>query len=571
MTQTWPAMTLKEAEAKLCVPGSRFEIGSAVIHGRNLRIWSNLPANMAELAKEVRAKHGEREFLVFNDERVTYDGWFRAVATLADHLVGQGVRPGDRVAIAMRNLPEWPVSLFAGAVCGAIVVPLNAWWTGDELTYALEQSGSTLLICDEDRLNRLTTGDADFANRIKVIVTRSVNSSVPTLEAIIGLPSNYGSLPDLPLPDVSMAPDDPLSIFYTSGTTGRPKGAVGSHRNMLSGLRAGDFIAQCGALRRGDLACELPPSVTLMTIPFFHVSGCTSLMMSALACGGKIVMMHKWDARQAMELIEREHVTSCGGVPTIAWQLLDHPDRGQYDLSSLLSVPYGGAPAAPDLPVLINKELKAAPYNGWGMTETSATVTGHAAEDYLNRPESCGPPLPVAELRIVDEHGLSLPAGEIGELRVRAPQVVLGYWENPEATAANFEDGWLRTGDLACLDDEGFCTIVGRSKDVIIRGGENIYAVEVENVLFSHPAVIDAAVVALPHDRLGEEPGAMVQIAVGHHVGQDELKLWVRERLAAFKVPVVIRFHDEPLPRNANGKVLKNEVRQLLLSVTPQD
>ncbi|WP_232307558.1 class I adenylate-forming enzyme family protein [Sphingobium chungbukense] len=571
MMQSWPVMSLKDAEAQLCVPGSRFEIGTALINGRELRTWARLPATIAELAREVQAEHGEREFLVFNDERITYDGWFRAVAKLADHLVRQGVRQGDRVALAMRNLPEWPVALFAAGLCGAIVVPLNAWWTGDELRYALDQSGSTLLLCDEERLERLTAGDPAFTDRMKVIVSRSSRLDVASLESVIGLPAGYGSLPVRPLPAVAMAPDDPLTIFYTSGTTGRPKGALGTHRNMLSGLLAGDFIAQRGALRRGEPARELPPSVTLMTIPLFHVTGCASLLMSALACGGKIVLMHKWNPVEAMSLIERERITSAGGVPTIAWQLIDSPDRSRYDLSSLDYVPYGGAPAAPDLPVLIQRELAAIPYNGWGMTETSGTITGHSAEDYLNRPDSCGPPLPVDELRVTDEAGQDVPIGEIGELRVRGPQIVMGYWRNPEATEATFGDGWLHTGDLARLDEEGFCTIVGRSKDVIIRGGENIYAVEVENALFSHPAVTDAAVVALPHDRLGEEPAAMVQIADGHTPAEEELKLWLRQRLAAFKIPIVIRFHDGPLPRNANGKVLKNEVRLLLLAETLQD
>ncbi|MBP7335286.1 class I adenylate-forming enzyme family protein [Niveispirillum sp.] len=564
MTRTWPALSIKEAEAVLCRPGSRFEIETAVINGREQRVWARLPANLADLANEVRARHGGREFLVFDEERVTYDGWYRAVAALADHFVRSGVGAGDRVAIAMRNLPEWPVILFAAAAAGAIAVPLNAWWTGEELGYALDQSGARFLVCDVERLERISNRRPDITDRLTVIVARSA-SDHPSLESIIGVPSGYGDLPNRPLPAIAIAPDDPATIFYTSGTTGRPKGALGTHRNLLAGLRAADFIAQRGALRRGEPAAEPQPSATLLTIPLFHVTGCASLLMSAFASGGKVVMMHKWEPVEAMRLIERERIATTGGVPTIAWQLLDHPARGDYDLTSLEYVPYGGAPAAPDLPVLIQRELKAVPYNGWGMTETSGTVTGHAAEDYLRRPESCGPPLPVADLRITDEAGQDVPVGEIGELRVRGPQVVQGYWRDPEATAATFGDGWLRTGDLARLDEEGFCVIVGRSKDVIIRGGENIYAVEVENALFSHPAVTDAAVVALPHDRLGEEPGAMVQIVDGHDVEPQELILWLRERLAGYKIPVLLRFHDGPLPRNANGKIMKNEVRRLLL------
>jgi acyl-CoA synthetase (AMP-forming)/AMP-acid ligase II len=436
------------------------------------------------------------------------------------------------------------------------------------LLYALDQSGATFLVCDEERFDRLSTRRHGAVERLTIIVARA-GLGGSSLEAIIGEPSDYCDLPELSLPGVEIAPDDPATIFYTSGTTGLPKGALGTHRNLLSGLRAADFIAQRGALRRGEAADEPQPSTTLMTIPLFHVSGCASLLMSAFACGGKIVMMHKWEPVEAMTLIERERVTTTGGVPTIAWQLLDHPARGDYDLSSLVSVPYGGAPAAPDLPVLIHRDLRAVPYNGWGMTETSGTVTGHAAEDYLHRPDSCGPPLPVADLRITDDAGRDVPVGDIGELRVRGPQVVQGYWRDPEATAAALGDGWLHTGDLARLDDEGFCIIVGRSKDVIIRGGENIYAVEVENALFSHPAVTDAAVVSLPHDRLGEEPGAMVQIAAGLDVEAPDLDAWLRERLAGFKIPVLLRFHDGPLPRNANGKVLKNEVRRLLLQDAP--
>jgi len=269
---------------------------------------------------------------------------------------------------------------------------------------------------------------------------------------------------------------------------------------------------------------------------------------------------------RAFELIEREKISLAGGVPTIAWQLIEHPARANYDLSSLETVSYGGAPSAPELVRKI-KEIfpKSAPGQGWGMTETSATVTTHSGEDYMNRPDSCGPAVPVSELQIRDPaDGVTvLPVGQVGELWANGPQVVKGYWNKPEATAQTFVDGWVRTGDLAKLDEEGFCYIIDRAKDMLIRGGENIYCIEVENVLYDHPAVMDAAVVGIPHRTLGEEPGAVVTLKPGAHATEDELRAHVAERLAAFKVPVRVKFWHEVLPRNPNGKILKNELKKL--------
>jgi long-chain acyl-CoA synthetase len=283
--------------------------------------------------------------------------------------------------------------------------------------------------------------------------------------------------------------------------------------------------------------------------------------MGSIAAGNTLIFMYRWDPVEAFQIIEREKVNSTGGVPTIAWQLLEHPERKNYDLSSIEAIAYGGAPAAPELVRKIREEFGALPGNGWGMTETMATVTGHSSEDYLNRPDSCGPPVAVADLKIMSEDGTrELPTGEIGELWARGPMVVKGYWNNPEATAETFIDGWVRTGDLARLDEEGWCYIADRAKDMIIRGGENIYSSEVENVLYDHPAVTDAALVGIPHQQLGEEPAAVVHLAPGTSASEAELQEWVAARLAKFKVPVKIAFSNETLPRNANGKILKKEL-----------
>jgi Acyl-CoA synthetases (AMP-forming)/AMP-acid ligases II len=274
--------------------------------------------------------------------------------------------------------------------------------------------------------------------------------------------------------------------------------------------------------------------------------------------------MRRWEAEPAMQLIEREKVTATGGVPTIAWQLIEHPAREKYDLSSLVTVTYGGAPSAPELVRRIAETFPGSqPGNGWGMTETTATFTSHLGKDYEARPDSAGPAAPVGEMQIRDpaDGKTVLPAGSVGELWVKGPQVVKGYWNKPEATAETFVDGWLRTGDLARLDEEGFLYIIDRAKDMLIRGGENIYCVEVENVLYEHPDVMDAALIGLPHKTLGEEPAAVVHLRPGGKATEEELRELVRSRLAAFKVPVKVAFWPETLPRNANGKIMKAELK----------
>jgi long-chain acyl-CoA synthetase len=290
-------------------------------------------------------------------------------------------------------------------------------------------------------------------------------------------------------------------------------------------------------------------------------------MIPLIAGGGKLVFMHKWDPELALQIIERERITGTGGVPTIAWQLLAHPALEKYDLSSLESIGYGGAPAAAELVRRLKEKFpKSAPGFGWGMTETSGAVTGHSDEDYELRPESSGPALPVCEMKIMDEDGREMPPGGIGELWAKGPNVVRGYWRKPDATAATFLDGWLRTGDIARIDEEGFLFILDRVKDMLIRGGENIYCIEVENALYEHPAVIDAAVVAIPHRSLGEEPGAVVTLKHGTQASEGELRAFAAERIAAFKVPVRILLSREMLPRNPNGKILKSELKRLFVA-----
>ena len=558
----WPRVSLAEATAALTAPGAPFEMADVLIDGRMTRTWRNAPSDLGALL-DLSRTHGERLFTILEGERITYEANWRATARLATRLLELGVGKGDRVAFAMRNLPEWPVIFFAITTIGAMAVPLNAWWTGAELAYGIKDSGAKLLIVDAERHERIRTHLGVVLAVEHLIVTRGNGSAEGTiaLEDLIGLPGSWAFLPDEPRPIVAIGSDDEATIFYTSGTTGNPKGALGTHRNILTNILSSGFASARGALRRGETPPAAEPKTILLVIPMFHVTACSATLMGSLVAGHTLIFMRKWDTLEAMRIIEREKVNVTGGVPTIAWQLIEHPVRGHFDLSSLEAISYGGAPSAPELVKRIYEEFGALPGNGWGMTETMATVTSHAAEDYLNRPTSAGPPVPVADLEIRAEDGKSLlSAGEIGELWARGPMVVKGYWNKPEATAETFVEGWVRTGDLATLDAEGFVYIVDRAKDMVIRGGENIYSSEVENVLYAHPAVTDAAVIGLPHRTLGEEPAAVVHLAPGASATEAELRQWVRERLAAFKVPVAIRFVAVTLPRNANGKILKKEL-----------
>ena len=572
----WPAMSMQQAHAILTAPGMPTEVVEIDIRGVKTKVWKNLPPSLRSVVAMSRA-HGERIFLVYEDERVSFEAFHRAVAALAAELAAQGVVKGDRVAVIMRNIPEWVVAFYAAASLGAVVTPLNAWWTGPELEYGLTDSGTKIALLDTERFERMTEHFANCPDLTRVYVCRErdeiAHPWVTKLEDVIGGPESWKHLADLPLPDVEIAPDDDATIFYTSGTTGKPKGALATQRGVNSNIMAAGAAGARSFLRRGETPPAPDPNgpqrSSLLSVPFFHVTGCFAVLNPSLFSGAKLVMMRKWDVIRAFELIEREKIQSAGGVPTIAWQLIEHPARVNYDLSSLESVAYGGAPSAPEL-VRKLKEVfpKSMSGNGWGMTETCATVTSNGAEDYINRPDSCGAAVPVSELQIRDPvDGVTvLPVGAVGELWANGPQVVKGYWNKPEATAQTFVDGWVRTGDLAKVDEEGFCFIIDRAKDMLIRGGENIYCIEVENVLYDHPAVMDAALVGIPHKQLGEEPGAVVTLKPGAEATEAELRAFVAERLAAFKVPVKVLFWHETLPRNANGKILKNELKKLFVA-----
>ena len=570
----YPALSLAEAHRRLTAPGSPFEMAEADIRGERQRIWKNTPPTLREVFAVGRA-FGDKTFLVYEGERASFEAFARAAVCCARELQALGVGKGDRVAIAMRNVPEWPVAFFGTILIGAVAVPINAWSAGPEMHYVLEDSGARVAVVDAERFERLKPHIGQCPDLRVVLVSRATtpldHPQAESWERLIGRTGDWAGLPVFDLPAVELGPDDDATIFYTSGTTGKPKGALGTHRNVCSTLFARPYGMAVAALRRGEAPPapdpQAPQKSALLSVPFFHVTGCISTMIPMLAAGMKLVTMRRWDVVEALKLIERERINGAGGVPTIAWQLIEHPDFAKYDTSSLEGFSYGGAPAAADL---VRRLKVAAPASqlatAWGMTETSAPFTIVLGEDYETHPTTCGYALPVGDMRIVGPNGDDRPLGEAGELWVRGPMVVKGYWHNGQATEQTFGGGWLRTGDIARLDEEGFCYIVDRAKDMLIRGGENIYCVEVENALAAHPDVIDAAVVGRPHRELGEEPVAVVTLKPGSALTEASLRAFAAERIAGFKAPVRIIMQEEMLPRNANGKILKRELRKLFVA-----
>lgn len=559
---------IAEVRAAMTAPGQLFEMDEVEIRGVRTRVWKNAPATLRDILEISRA-HGDAPYLVYQGDRLSFAEHYARAAAFARLLTGRyGVAKGDRVAIAMRNFPEWSVAFFGAAVAGAVVVPLNAWWTAAELEYGLADSGARVLVADAERAERLAGVLPGLG--VRCLVARAggaVPAGCEEFEAVVGDPGDPAAAS---LPDVPLDPEDDATIFYTSGTTGRPKGALGTHRNIAGNPVSLAYGMMSAGVRAGGTVEELMAApqrrVTLLSVPFFHATGCHSVLVTSALQGGTVVLMYKWDVRTALELIERERVTGFGGVPAMAWQVLTSPDFDRYDTSSLTGVSYGGAPAAPALVDKIKERLpERIPGNGYGLTETSSVTTYNAGVNYLERPDSVGPPVAVCDVKVVDPAGRELPPGEVGELLIKGPNVIKGYWNRPEATAEAFRDGWFHSGDLARLDEDGFVYIVDRAKDMLIRGGENIYCAEVEAALYEHPAVADCAVIGVPHEVLGEEVGAVVVPRPGASVSEEELSGFLGERIAAFKVPVRYWFREEGLPRNPGGKILKTRLREELL------
>jgi long-chain acyl-CoA synthetase len=555
---------LREVWNELTGPGGSFEVAEFELGGRSLRTYANAAPSLRELWLG-SAAHAEKDYLVYGDERLTYAQAHQQAAALAGWLTTQGVGPGDRVAIAMRNYPEWMLAYWSVVSMGATVVGMNAWWVADELLYAVNDSTPRVMICDAERLERFRAvrDQAPPVTLVGVRIEGDLPGDVVPWQAVVSGAKG--------LPDASIDPDSDACVFYTSGTTGHPKGARLTHRGCTANVMSLAFWASASALAarraRGNAPSGSAPSPVsaLLGTPLFHVTANNCIAQPTTAVGGKLVHMYKWDAGEALRLIERERVTNIAAVPVMSRELITHPDFEKTDTTSLKTLGGGGAPMQPDLVEKIERSSKdRRPQTGYGMTETSGIITANSADFFVGKPGSAGPAMPCFETRCVDEDGKDVPAGSPGELWVRGAQIIRGYLNRPDATEESITDGWLHTGDIARIDEDGFIFLVDRAKDMVLRGGENVYCSEVEAAVFDHEEVVECAAFAVPDDRMGEEVGIAVVLREAGALDADALREHCASRLAKYKIPRFIWFLEEALPRNANGKYMKRELRDTL-------
>ncbi len=547
-----------EALAMVGAAGQPFEVVTVEHEGVSQRAFKNAPATVRDFFDLARGV--ETTFLVYEDEEWTFARVLEEADALGYALVHHyGVKKGDRVGIAMRNYPEWVISFCAILSIGAVSVSLNAWWTEDELDYAIADSGLTVLIADTERVQRALAPCARHGARL--LGVRLSEEEFPDAVDRWSDVVQRG----VEMPRVELDANSDATILYTSGTTGFPKGAVSTHGAITQAIMAfSASVAVAAARRDGEEAPAVPP-VFILIVPLFHVTGCIPVMMSCFSWHFKLVMMYRWDAERALQLIERHHVTSFVGVPTQAWDLMESPNFAKYDTSSLTAIGGGGAPAPPTLVARVeNTFSQGRPGLGYGMTETNAYGPGNSGDEYVTHPASTGRvPTIVMDVEVRDEEARALPVGRSGEIWMKSPTTIRGYWNKPDETAAALVDGWLRTGDLGHISDEGFLYIEDRAKDMIIRGGENVYSAQVESAIYEHPAVYEAAVFGLSDERLGEEVAAAVMVRDGMDLTSDDLREFLAPRLAAYMIPSRIALTREALPRNAAGKLLKREMPAL--------
>ncbi|MEA3063993.1 MAG: steroid-24-oyl-CoA synthetase [Sphingomonadales bacterium] len=540
------------ALAQVTGPGGRIQLGEDA-EGR--KIVANLPPTLPGMFDAFCALHAGTVAVIADGERLSFSELNEQATRLARALAGGwGVTKGSRVAIAMRNCPAWIVAYMAVLKAGGIATLVNGWWQADELRHGLALTEPCLVLCDAPRAKRLEATGLGIAS-----VTLPIQK--PIAEALAPLLSRGGA----ELPEV--LPEDDATILFTSGSTGVAKGAISSHRAVTTGIYtyAVSLLALLGIMESEGRSPANPPR-TLVNVPLFHVTGEVPVLLNSFVIGRGMVLMAKWDPGEALRLIQDEKVTYFVGVPTMSLELMQHPDRGKYDLSSLTDIAAGGAAR----PVAHVKRLResfkgAQPALGYGLTETNAVGCGNFWQNYADKPASTGRPhKPMVELAILGEGDRHLPVGETGEIGIRSAANFRGYWNDPAATASAFTaDGYLKTGDIGYLDEDVYLFIVDRKKDIIIRGGENISCQEVEAAVYSHPSVSEASVFGVPDERLGEVPAAAIYCENDRAFDADTLRLFLDGRIATYKVPQYIWVYDEPLPKLGTGKIDKKTLREL--------
>lgn len=535
--------------------GGPIQIGSIERDGQTLPYIANAPDNIVDYIAFFCGQHGAATFLVEGDERLSFADVYAASRKVAQALVAEhGVKKGDRVGLAMRNANAWCISYVGILMAGGCATLLNGWWQGGELAAAIDDTEVSLVIADSPRAARL----AEVGHQVPVI---ALDINQPLGQALAPLVASGGAAStELP----KMTGDDLATILFTSGSTGQSKGAYSRHRSVVQGTFS--YITQTMAmaylLAQDGLSSPLQPA-TLICTPLFHVTAEIPVFLQSFAIGRKLVLMPKWDAEEAMRLIEKEQVSYFVGVPLMSYELLVHPNRSKYDLSTCSSYAAGGAPRPPEHVKRIADGMGGQPLLGYGLTETNAVGCGNLGENYLAKPLSTGPASkPLVDLAILDDDGKALVQGQIGEVAIRSIANFEGYWNRPDATRDAFtSDGYFRTGDLGYLDEDDYLFIVDRKKDIIIRGGENISCQEVEAAIYEHSEAKECAVFGLPDERFGEVVGAVVFMDPDSAVDEQALTDFLSERLAAFKVPLKIWMSPSALPKLGSEKIDKVSLR----------
>ena len=559
---------LKEITLRHKAPEAEFAVSTAVINGVETPVFSKVAHNLHEIYLLATKQHAQLPFLIYQDQRYSFAQAYSLAGQLAMSLEQDfGVVKGDRVSVCSRNNPEWCLAYMAITMLGAIVVPMNSWWRGSEMSFGLQDSGSKLIFADQERIDRLTALSAQADAQI-IAIRPAPQSPYPEIHALIASAARGPSFDPAAHP---VAPDDDASILYTSGSTGTPKGVLSTHRAIINAIYTWKFVKEINEILRPELRETNPPYQPgiLANVPLFHVTGNHAQFLSSFLYQRKFVMMYKWDAEQALQLIESERLSVLHGVPTMTWEVMNSPNFDKFDLSSLRSVQSGGSARPPEHLLMMQKKFspQALPGLGYGLTESNAIGALITGKFYLSKPHSTGRPTPpVTSLRIEDAQGRELPNGEIGEICIKGATIMKGYWKRPEDTAAAIIDGWFHTGDIGLLDEHGFLVIKDRAKDIVIRGGENIACAEIEYALAEHPGVCESAVFGLPDERLGEVVGAVVMSMPGVTLSEQELSAFLAERLAQFKLPYYYRIQSEQLQRIASGKIAKKLIREEVIA-----
>jgi acyl-CoA synthetase (AMP-forming)/AMP-acid ligase II len=535
--------------------GQMFALKTVTRRGVDMPAFVNAPPSLAHYFAHFCNQNKEALFLVDGDQRLTFGEVYTAAGKVAHGLATRhGVKKGDRVGIAARNSAQWAIAYMGTIMAGGCATLLNGWWTGEELAYGIDLCECSLVLADAPRAARLD----GIEHGASIVVfdhdeagLAPITGDGDTAMRMLG----------------ELGPDDLATILYTSGSTGNPKGAFSDHLGVVSGTM--NYICQTAMIlqlltERGD-APTVQPSA-LVSVPLFHVTGEIPVFLQSIAIGRKLVLMPKWDAGEALRLLDEEKVTYFVGVPLMSYEMATHPDRDQFDLSQCKSFAAGGAPR----PVEHVNKIKESfpngfPLLGYGLTETNAIGAGNLNENYLAKPGSTGmASRPLVDMAILDDAGKALPQGEVGEISIRSTANFLGYWKDEEATKAAYtDDAYFRTGDLGYLDPEGYLYIVDRKKDIIIRGGENIACIEVEDAIYAHPAVAECSVFGLPDERMGEVPAAVYLTQPGESLSPDDLKSYLAEHIAHFKIPEKLWQAEEQLPRLGTQKVDKRAVKAL--------